>query len=400
MSVFNLTVEDSSPLITYAPAGAWSDSPSSDPLLSNYSASCFHTTSTAGATATFTWNGTGIWVYGALRQDHGHFQANLDGGPVSTFNGFAQNATMKFNLVHASGFAMGLHTLVLTNSPESGDQATGFDVDFIVVQTELPPSTSPTTVTLDDAAPELSYLPSSSAWTTNDQAFFFNKTSHVTQTPGALMSFEFTGESVAVHGSMSQNHAPYTVSVDGHKTLYTPSVSSVHASTMLFLGSNFGPGVHQLTITNDAQGTGDYLDVDYLQVFSSGAAPTNGSSPGTGATANLSSAGKHASSIGTAEIAAIIAGVLFLLCALAAAFVLVFKLRRKRRSNFDTRKPQPIMTVATVPVPEKSDYAKPVPQRPATRPPTLGDFAPARPGRTGSLILSPTAGPLPSYQIR
>lgn len=100
MPLLTTTIEDNSPLITYT--SNWqAGSSSSDTLLDQfvhlfsirsfsvlafsrffsfpvrYSASAFTLTFTSGATATFTFNGTAITLYGAKRGNHGTYQVSF-----------------------------------------------------------------------------------------------------------------------------------------------------------------------------------------------------------------------------------------------------------------------------------------------------------------------------------
>jgi hypothetical protein len=58
-------VPDSSPWITYT--GLWGDS---DRNTNSYVNDTFHFTNVIGASASLAFNGTGVWLYGALRENH------------------------------------------------------------------------------------------------------------------------------------------------------------------------------------------------------------------------------------------------------------------------------------------------------------------------------------------
>lgn len=79
MPVYNITISDSSPLITYSEN--WTDSSSVDPLRSAYADFTFHATQELGAAAKFTFNGTGIYLFGARRDNHGQYGVSIDGAP-------------------------------------------------------------------------------------------------------------------------------------------------------------------------------------------------------------------------------------------------------------------------------------------------------------------------------
>jgi len=112
MAAFNLTVEDSSPLISYSPAGSWIDTPAGDALAASYSGSSFHTTSTLGATATINFNGTGISIFGGHRPNYGTFSLVVDEQLVTT--GTAENTIASTHqlLGTISGLTNGPHTAI------------------------------------------------------------------------------------------------------------------------------------------------------------------------------------------------------------------------------------------------------------------------------------------------
>jgi len=374
MSVFNVTVDDSSPLISYTPAGAWVDSPAGDSLLSEYFDSSYHSTTAAGATATFEFNGTAVWVFGALRPNHGHFQAALDGGKPVTFDGFKATPVIRFGILTASGFPMGPHTVSLSNAPTVDDQP-GFDIDFIVIETTLP-ETIVSNVTLDDTVSGLTYVPDAGAWTAaTNQAGFFNQTAHATQTAGASVSFAFEGDAVGLYGSVSQNQASYTINVDGTQSFYNSSVSTIHDQTLLYFASNLGPGPHQVTMTNGA--TGQYLDLDFLQIYL-----TNSSSGLTTTSSDSTAIG--ISGINSGEIAGIVFSVILGLCLIASALICVVKRRKRSRLDGDSGGR---LELAKPPLSEIPGLEKPSRTK---RPPALTfNLRPQRPNRPQSLELSP-----------
>ncbi|KAJ6594194.1 hypothetical protein B0H19DRAFT_53324 [Mycena capillaripes] len=89
MASYNLTIEDSSPLILYGPSGAWQDASSADTAGLAYSGSSLHSTTAPGATATINFNGTGIEIYGGYRPSYGTYALAVDG--VTVASGTATN---------------------------------------------------------------------------------------------------------------------------------------------------------------------------------------------------------------------------------------------------------------------------------------------------------------------
>ena len=107
-------VDDSSPLITYQ--GTWTDTPPNDALAANYSAGSFHFSDSQGSTVSFAFNGTGVWLYGALRPGYGTYSLSVDGSVVASGNASAPNPLLNQVLGGSSNLTAGGHIAVLTNT--------------------------------------------------------------------------------------------------------------------------------------------------------------------------------------------------------------------------------------------------------------------------------------------
>ncbi|KAF8070671.1 hypothetical protein FPV67DRAFT_1035931 [Lyophyllum atratum] len=284
MASFDLKVEDSSPLISYAPDGAWTDTPSTDALVASYSGRSLHTTSAQGATATINFNGTGISIFGGRRSNYGTFTISVDGQTITTGDAKSAQDTANQLLGSASSLIDGPHTAVLTNTG-----GVPIDIDWVNVQTQASSSTAKmTTKTYDDTDPSIQYLPSTSAWNQNQNEGFMNGTLHFTSTPGASASISFSGDAVAVYGTMAPDHADVRITVDGRSNLFSAGAggfaSSLHPQVLLYYANNLGSQPHVLTMASVAQdGTGPFMDIDAITVFSSATPSTNNnpSNPGS-----------------------------------------------------------------------------------------------------------------------
>jgi len=76
----------------------------------------FTLTTTYGASATLTFNGTTVWIYGAKRGNHGPYNVTLD-GKVFTDDGFYDGQVFQqvlFSAVELDGTKP--HTVSITNS--------------------------------------------------------------------------------------------------------------------------------------------------------------------------------------------------------------------------------------------------------------------------------------------
>jgi hypothetical protein len=92
-----------------------------------YSQSSFTLTSTSSESVSFTFNGTGVQIYGAKRGNHGPYHSNLDNGTDTGWNGTsADPGLFQTSLYSVSGLQQGLHRITLTN-----DANAYIDIDFV-----------------------------------------------------------------------------------------------------------------------------------------------------------------------------------------------------------------------------------------------------------------------------
>ncbi|TBU24519.1 hypothetical protein BD311DRAFT_799404 [Dichomitus squalens] len=112
MAASNVTIDDSSPLILYDPASAWSHQAGSDNA-QGFVNGTHSSSDVEGATAKFSFTGTGFWVYGTKKANYGQYLLMLD-NDVQLF-GNATASPVEFGQVlgGTAGLSDGLHTVVL-----------------------------------------------------------------------------------------------------------------------------------------------------------------------------------------------------------------------------------------------------------------------------------------------
>jgi hypothetical protein len=85
-----------------------------------------------GANASFTFNGTGVYVYGAKRSTHGAYAVSVDGN-VTHGNGTSAVSEFQQLLFADAGLPYGEHHVVLTNDYTDTTHPTFFDIDSVVI---------------------------------------------------------------------------------------------------------------------------------------------------------------------------------------------------------------------------------------------------------------------------
>lgn len=268
MAAFNVSLDDSSPLISYSPPNAWLDTPANDTLSKFYSQGSLHTASVDGATAQLSFNGTGVWLYGGIRPYYGSFTLLVDGVTIVQASASATDPELGHLLGGITGLKMGEHTVSL-----KADGSGPIDLDSVIFETSVGSAgESVATTTIDDTDTNFKYGPSASDWARDNSTLFFDNSLHFSQIQGAEASLSFSGDAVAVYGTVSPSHANYTITLDGHTSQQFNAASSVrelHSQTLLYFAQNLGAADHNLVITgNPGQNTGKYVDVDFIAVYS------------------------------------------------------------------------------------------------------------------------------------
>lgn len=113
----------------------------------------------------------------------------------------------------------------------------------------------------DDDAAHVSYLPQD-AWQSWNGSNYHANSYHITNVPGAFVTFVFTGSYVAYYSDMNYDHAEFTVILDGETVLNSTSLASRLARQVLLFGTSVPQGTHNLTVRN--AGDPGRMGVDYF----------------------------------------------------------------------------------------------------------------------------------------
>jgi len=272
---YNVSLQDCSPLISYEPAGAWNDSPQVDAATSSYSGSSFHTTATRGASLSFSFNGTGVWLYGGRRPGYGTYSISLDGQHIIDDDASSSTPALQQLLGAATGLEMGLHQVTLTNTGSI------LDLDYMVFESSAPEDVTPSTITFDDTDSSIVY---DSHWTKGDYAGFYNNTVHYTQSPDASFHFSFTGDAIAIYGTVAPSMGNYTVNLDGIEHQFNGgsdgAVRALHEQILMYFANDIGARPHNLVLTANPSepGGASFFELDAITVLSTSSGPGNSTS--------------------------------------------------------------------------------------------------------------------------
>ncbi|KAG9101642.1 hypothetical protein FRC06_002765 [Ceratobasidium sp. 370] len=333
MATHDIAIDDGSPLITYS--GEWNDSTNSD-IVDQYQFGTYHSTSEVGASATFRFTGSAVYLYGSKRPSHGTFDVDIDGASLGQFSGTSTTIQNMQLLAKATGLSWGEHTVTITNSDPLGKF---LDIDLIKWTTGKAGLTSITNSTqIDDADSTglVSYSPAAS-WTNTDPTLtvgsYHQDTVHATSTLGSSVAVRFTGNAVYVFGSTDSSSGNFDAQVDQQPaTSLVGTTFTFRQPALLYYTDGLGDGEHTLTLTN--QEAGSMLRFDYLVASTWAEGTSTGSTASSSSTA-VAAAGSNQTGLksnNTAIIGGTVGGIVGLILLVLFAFCF---LRLKRAASLD-----------------------------------------------------------------
>ncbi|KAK0242025.1 hypothetical protein EDD85DRAFT_426085 [Armillaria nabsnona] len=266
MPSFTATIQDYSPLISYD--SNWFAGNSNDNYLDRYSDNSMMVTNFTGASATFCFNGTGVNVYGAKRDNHGSYQVTLDGTTFPAETGRNDTGIFQTLLFSSITLEQDFHELILTN--QGVDNHLYLDIDFITWQTSIGNINESLVIdTVQDTDPSFTYSPSS-AWSSSPEHsdFYFGSTGHSSVESGSVMTYSFSGEGVSLYGPVGPGYAAFSAQLDGGPSVNSTAIrKSFVPQVLLYHADGLGPGQHLLKMMMQPSDDAQELAVDFANVY-------------------------------------------------------------------------------------------------------------------------------------
>ncbi|KAH7098713.1 hypothetical protein BKA62DRAFT_773122 [Auriculariales sp. MPI-PUGE-AT-0066] len=353
MPSVSTTLDDVSPLIQYTGdwrAGSKTPGPLFDPYFDRYSdGGTFSLTKVNGASATISFYGTRISVYGAKRPNHGTFTTELDGQPVLYGTGHGDPEEFRQAIYTSPILTNNQHTLVITDASGSTDpEQSYFDIDYAIIESNIDGGNK---VSVEDTESAWQFTPAN-AWNTVPQqlASFSQGSGHSTSTPQSAATLFFTGAAIDIYGLVCPTCGSYWVSVDGADAVsYTGyNAAWTKAGSLLFSARGLDEGAHNVTLTNLATNNGNTLALDYAVVHGespAGGKPTTAVTTGNGNadTAQQNNAAEGSKTPTGAIVGGVVGGLLIVIIGLC---LLIFLMRRRRKQQADDASTAPPMSIA------------------------------------------------------
>ncbi|KAJ7458886.1 hypothetical protein FB451DRAFT_1272767 [Mycena latifolia] len=326
MPSFVQKIDVNSPLVDYS--GSWQlGGADGDSEAVKYDQDTFVFCAETPSSATIHFNGTEVHVVGAYRKNSGPFQVTLDGSTSEPL-GTVATVTEQFqvDLFNHTGLDAGrVHTLTISNLAPIDPTKPNLNLDYFWWTTEI---NSLTDVRIRDDSPSFTYQPVT-AWDSDlanlDFPAFNAGTGHATTQSGANATFVFTGDRVALYGTIGPQGGPYSVQLDDANALTLTSQSKLLGPTyladqILFYADTLPPGNHTVTITSNLVSPTQAFIIDYAVVDGT----LNSIS-----TSNILTPSSTAAAISLAEIAGLISSTAVLGLISLLSLIYIIHLRRR-----------------------------------------------------------------------
>ena len=205
-----------------------------------------------GSTATLTFTGTGIEVYGEQYTDQGNIGISIDGGTQQVVNTDSTDGNRHANVaVYNSGIlASGTHTIVVT---KLSGQYTTLDGFAILTATRL-----------NDTDSSITY--SGFSYSNGRGYGDYQDDVHYATANGSTATLTFTGTGVQVYGEQYTDQGNIGISIDGgtQQVISTvPSDGNRHANVAVYTSGVLASGTHTIVVTKLS---GQYTTLDGFAV--------------------------------------------------------------------------------------------------------------------------------------
>nr|GAT51428.1 predicted protein [Mycena chlorophos] len=263
MAFHNITIQHTSPLITFNGGWVQYDSNGAD----------FSVTQNLGASATFTFPGKWVQIKGTKNEYHGAFSVSIDG---QAYNRSGATSGEEQELV-ATIFNMSLgdvqHTMVIRN-----DEWAALNIESITWTCAIGTNSSATqleTFSVAASDPSFTFLPKGD-WTAN-------ATLQSTSAAEASVNYTFSvRDAVSIFGSSGPDNAAYSVWRDGEAPQYFNATRSLSTPDVrLYFASGFGSGEHTIMLKSESTGLFQIQRAEVITASGSPSPGPQGVSPGT-----------------------------------------------------------------------------------------------------------------------
>jgi hypothetical protein len=227
-----------------------------------------HWSNTAGGTATYTFTGDNVTIWGVKDRDQGIAAFSVDGGPATYADDYATTRTAQAPLWSSSGLGAGTHTVTIANTGTKN--AASANVTVAIDDATVTPGIA----TIDDAATSgTNRFGYGANWgTASGVGDLYAGTAHWNSTAGSTATLTFSGTGAVVYGVKDVDQGIASYSVDGGTAHSVDDYSSTRVpNASLFTVTGLANGTHTVTITVTGSKNGasanDIIALDAASAF-------------------------------------------------------------------------------------------------------------------------------------
>jgi subtilisin family serine protease len=258
---FNLIkIEENDSKINYS--GSWT-------IVSNtkYSGGIAKAGTSIGSTAEYTFNGTGIKVFGATSSNRGKTDIYIDGILYKTVDLYSPSINYNVLYFEDNNLSNGPHTIKIVNKGERNPASTGIAISLDYIEIRVPVSLVKTII--EENNTQINY---SGSWINVTNSKYSGGVAKAGTTIGSAASYYFIGTGIKVIGATSNNRGKADIYIDGvlYDTvdLYSPSISY---NVVYFEENNLLNSPHTIKIVNkgerNSSSSGNTISLDYFEVY-------------------------------------------------------------------------------------------------------------------------------------
>lgn len=272
------SIDDTDPAVTYS--GEWQTGPGAAKF-----GGSDHYTDHQGASASLSFTGNSISLFGAQAPWHGDLSVSVDGGAAVAVSVYAAGRADDVQLFQRNDLSDGPHTITVT-AMGTGARGHVIAVDRFQIGSDqsAPAATTPppaSSTAVDDVDAAFAY---SGPWQTSQGPAKSAGDDHYSDSSGATATLTFDGTGATVLGAMASWYGIATFSVDGGPETQVDLYSAERLDQQsLFSVHGLAAGSHTIraTVTGrpDATSSGTVISIDGAQV--DGTADTSSSSTAT-----------------------------------------------------------------------------------------------------------------------
>ncbi|KAF8600732.1 hypothetical protein BDV93DRAFT_608509 [Ceratobasidium sp. AG-I] len=274
-----------------------------------------HYSKAPGSKAVLFFRGTSVSYYADREAHLSRAAILLDNNPAEMVN-LTSATTLNNQLVWAKNVSDGDHQLVIQHA---GPVNTNIMIDYVTLQsnggyvssTSGPAASSvdSSALIIDDTDPRLVFSPNH--WRFVTEGMFYNKSSWITQTPGASAQLTFNGTAIWYFSDTNVDHGAVRIRLDDDDEgeLATGTSPYPLVQRLIWYKTGLSAGTHTLNITHE-DSDGKYATLDFFRYVESA-----GSTP-------------NEKKLGAGPIIGIVIAALFLLGILYCTLLCVFRTRK------------------------------------------------------------------------